>query len=148
MKNLITQFTVVIFSPRKLLAVSLISLYLVSLLFITGCAQGSQAYGVLEGHVTIGPLVPVVREGEPEPTPNPEVYAAREVVVFKANGKTEFTRIEIDSSGNYRAELPVGIYVVDINHLGIDMAKGLPKEITITEQAVTLLNIDIDTGIR
>ncbi|MEJ2487164.1 MAG: hypothetical protein P8Y68_15660 [Anaerolineales bacterium] len=116
--------------------------------FLVGCSRGSQVYGVLEGHVTIGPLVPVVREGEPEPTPNPEVYAAREVVVFKANGKTEFTRIEIDSSGNYRAELPVGTYVVDINHLGIDMAKDLPKEITITEQAVTLLDIDIDTGIR
>ena len=116
--------------------------------FLVGCSRGSLVYGVLEGHVTIGPLVPVVREGEPEPTPNPEVYAAREVVVFKANGKTEFTRIEIDSSGNYRAELPVGTYVVDINHLGIDMAKDLPKEITITEQAVTILDIDIDTGIR
>jgi len=69
-------------------------------------------------------------------------------VVFKANGKTEFTRVKIDSNGNYRAELPVGTYVVDINHLGIDMAKGFPQTVLITENEVTNLDIDIDTGIR
>jgi len=41
--------------------------------FLVSCSRGAQVYGVLEGHVTIGPLVPVVRVGEPEPTPNPEV---------------------------------------------------------------------------
>ena len=91
---------------------------------------------------------PVVREGEAEPTPGPEVYAAREVVVFEEDGKTEFTRIKIDAKGDFRAELPVGTYVLDINHSGIDIAKDLPKEIVITDQGVTRLDIDIDTGIR
>ena len=112
------------------------------------CENSPQEFGILEGHVTIGPLVPVVREGEEEPTPAPEVYAAREVVVYKKDGKTEFTRLEIDASGNYQAKLPVGAYVVDINHLGIYTAKDLPKEIDITNQGVTRLDIDIDTGIR
>jgi len=107
-----------------------------------------QEFGMIEGHVTIGPLQPVVREGDAESTPNPEVYAAREVVVFEEDGKTEFARLKIDASGNYRAELPVGTYVVDINHLGMDMAAGLPTEISITSQGVTRLDIEIDTGIR
>lgn len=115
---------------------------------IFACTQSPQEFGVLEGRVTIGPLVPVKREGELEPTPNPEVYAAREIVVYKENGKTEFTRLKIDVSGNYRAELPVGIYIVDINHSGIDTAVDLPKEVEITNQGVTRLDIDIDTGIR
>lgn len=112
------------------------------------CIQDPQEFGIIEGHVTVGPLVPVVRVGEAEATPAPEVYAGREVVVFREDGKTEFARIKIDSTGNYRAELPVGTYVVDINHVGIDMSADLPKEIRIVNQRVTKLDIDIDTGIR
>jgi hypothetical protein len=112
------------------------------------CARSPQEFGVLEGHVTIGPLVPVIREGELEPTPAPEVYVAREIVVFMEGGEEEFTHIKIAGNGNYRVELPIGIYVVDINHIGIDTASDLPKEIEITNKGVTRLDIDIDTGIR
>ena len=115
---------------------------------LCACTQSPQEFGTIEGHVTIGPLVPVVREGNVEPTPAPEVYADREVVIFKEDGKTEFARLKIDASGNYRAELPVGTYVLDINHIGTDMAADLPKEIDITHQGVTRLDVDIDTGIR
>ena len=130
---------------RDLLYLTLLTLGVSSLF---ACTQSPNEFGIIEGHITIGPLVPVIREGEVEPTPAPEVYAAREVVVFKEDGKTEFARLKIDASGNYRAELPVGTYVVDINHIGIDMAADLPKEIEITNQGVTRLDIDIDTGIR
>jgi hypothetical protein len=129
--------------------------YLLSLIFLTSgflglfaCEQRPQGFGTIEGHVTISPLVPVQREGELEPTPAPEVFAARQVVVFERDGKKEIVRIKIDSNGDYRAELPVGSYVVDINHVGIDTAAGLPEEVEITYQGVTRLDIDIDTGIR
>jgi hypothetical protein len=112
------------------------------------CAPIPQEYGTLQGQVLIGPLQPVIQEGEVEPTPAPEVYAAREIVLFKENGKTEFTRVSIGPNGSYRAELPVGIYVVDINHVGIDMASDLPRKIKIAPQTVTILDISIDTGIR
>jgi hypothetical protein len=115
---------------------------------LCACVHSPQEFGTLEGHVTIGPLVPVAREGEVEPTPAPEVYAAREVAVLKADGETEYTRLPIDASGNFRVELPVGTYIVDINHAGIDSAADLPKQIEITNKAVTRLDIDIDTGIR
>ena len=130
---------------RDLLYLSLLTLGVSSLF---ACTQSPKEFGIIEGHVTIGPLVPVIREGEVEPTPAPEVYTVREVVVFKEDGKTEFARLKIDASGNYRAELPVGTYVVDINYIGIDMAADLPTEIKITNQGVTKLDIDIDTGIR
>jgi hypothetical protein len=121
---------------------------IILLLTLSACVLGPQEYGILQGQVTIGPLVPVLREGEPAPTPAPEVYAAREIVVYKKNGKTEYTRLEIDANGWYQAELPVGVYVVDINRLGIDSASGLPKQITITAGGIVRLDIDIDTGIR
>jgi len=117
-------------------------------LMLSSCAQTPQQFGTIEGHVTIGPLSPVVRVGEPEPTPSPEVYQGREIVIYLEDGKTEFARLKLDAGGNYRAELPVGTYIVDINHLGIDMSKDLPKVIEIREGEITRLDIDIDTGIR
>ena len=124
------------------------SLLLLLLISFTSCALGPTEFGLLGGQVTIGPLVPVIREGEQAPTPAPEVYAAREIVVYKKNGVTEFTRLVIDSNGCYQGELPVGIYVIDINRIGIDSAADLPKEIEIKSNSVTTLDIDIDTGIR
>ena len=92
------------------------------LLSLTACSFGPREFGVLEGQVTIGPLQPAMQVGEQPPTPAPEVYSAREIVVYKKNGVTEFTRLEIGPTGWYRGELPAGVYVIDINRIGIDSA--------------------------
>jgi len=126
----------------------LVNLMILLLILFTSCALGPVEYGVLEGQVSIGPLVPVMREGEDAPTPAPEVYAAREIVIYKKNGKTEFTRLGIDSNGWYQGEMPVGTYVIDINRLGIDSADNLPLEIEIKAEGTIRLDIEIDTGIR
>jgi hypothetical protein len=117
-------------------------------LVLISCAPLPQGTGVLEGHVTIGPLTPVVQEGQREPTPGPEVYASRQIVVFGSDGRTEVVRVQIDGRGNFRVELPAGTYVVDINHVGIDTAKDLPATVEIVAGQVTRLDVDIDTGIR
>jgi len=124
------------------------TLLLVLLISFTACALGPKEYGLLEGQVKIGPLQPAMQVGEEAPTPAPEVYAAREIVVYKQNGKTEFTRLGIDPTGYYEGELPVGVYVVDINRIGIDSADNLPKMIEIRAGTITTLDIEIDTGIR
>ncbi len=121
---------------------------LFSLLALGACSRGPAQTGFIEGHVTIGPLVPVMRQGELPPTPSAEVYAARQIVVYERDGRSEFTRLHIDSRGNYRGELPIGIYVIDINRVGIDSAAGLPAQIEITTAATVRLDIDIDTGNR
>lgn len=134
----------------KIMYNHLIRLCIMLLLLVSfaSCNQGPQEFGILEGKVTIGPLVPVLREGEVPPTPAPEVYSAREIVVYKKDGVTEFARLQIDSNGTYHGELPVGTYVIDINRIGIDSAANLPIEIKITTISKTTLDIDIDTGIR
>ena len=118
------------------------------MLLLACCTPPPEETGVLQGHVTIGPLVPVVQEGVPEPTPAPEVYASRQIVVYASDGQTEVARVQIDGKGDYRVELPVGTYVVDVNHAGIDMAKDLPKTVEIESGQTTRLDVDIDTGIR
>ncbi|MBI3158676.1 MAG: hypothetical protein HYZ26_03625 [Chloroflexi bacterium] len=126
-----------------------LSAILVLTFWLTACAPAAPAEtGTLAGRVTIGPLQPVMQEGVPEPTPAPEVYAARQVVVFDARGQEELARIAIGPDGHYEIKLPVGRYVVDINHSGIDSTYGLPAEIEIRASETTVLDIDIDTGIR
>lgn len=120
----------------------------IALLLVRGCAGQPKELGTLQGQVTIGPLEPVRREGEPEPTPALEVYAARKIVVFAPDGKTEIARADIDNSGHYAITLPAGVYVVDINHAGMDSAVDLPTTVTIISGRVTWLDVDIDTGIR
>lgn len=122
------------------------SLLVVGLLLAAGCARNDT--GTLEGKVTIGPLVPVLQAGQPEPTPRPEDYAAREIVVLNGNGIGEVARVSIDPQGMYRIVLLPGLYQIDINHAGADRAEGLPKSVTIVAGETTTLDIDIDTGIR
>ena len=92
--------------------------------------------------------MPVVQVGMEVPTPAPEVYAAREIVVYTKNGVREVTRLKIDPSGRYQGEIPVGVYVIDINRLGVDSADGLPQGIEIKPDSTITLDINIDTGIR
>ena len=118
------------------------------MLLLAPCAPPPRETGVLQGHVIIGPLVPVVREGEPEPTPAPEVYATRQMVIYAEDGRTEVTRVQIDAQGNYRVTLPMGAYVVDVNHVGIDVAKELPKTVEIAGGETTRLDMEVDTRLR
>ncbi len=123
--------------------------FLVLMCFLLlACSPSSKSVGTLQGQVSIGPLMPAIQEGMEEPTPAPEVFAAREIVVFKPDGQTEVTRLHLDDRGQFGTELPVGTYVVDINHVGIDTAEGYPKEIEILAGQITWLEVDIDTGIR
>jgi hypothetical protein len=124
------------------------SLLLLLMVLFSACRPRITGVGILFGHVTIGPLVPVLREGETEPTPSPEMFAQREVVILDARGKKEIKRVQVDASGSYQIELPSGVYTVDINRIGIDTAAGLPAQIEIRPDEVVQLDISIDTGIR
>jgi hypothetical protein len=115
---------------------------------ISACSTAPQDFGTIQGHVSVSPLAPVTRQGEPEPTVNPVFYQDRQIIIYKPDGKTEFRRLKIDGSGNYQASLAVGRYVIDIKRSGIETAKELPKEIQISKDAITQLDIDLDTGIR
>jgi len=127
-----------------------VTLWLLALFFVlaVGLAGCKKEEGWLTGRVTIGPLAPVAQAGVPEPTPDPAVYAARQVVVFNAKSGAEVLRTGIDTSGQYRVALPAGSYVVDINHAGIDTASGLPLTVEVRANEETRVDIAIDTGIR
>ena len=114
----------------------------------TGQIEQNVATGTLQGHVNIGPLQPVVRVDEPTPVVPPEAYAARQIVIYAADGQTEIARVQIGPDGNYEVALPPGTYVVDINRGGIDSSKSLPAKVQIEAGQTKTLDVEIDTGIR
>jgi hypothetical protein len=120
------------------------------LLFILlfACQVAPAHDGILKGHVTIVPIQPAIQDSVPEPTPNPEMYAARQIVIFNQHGRREMARAPINANGEYEIALPAGTYIVDINHSGIDFAEVLPAQVEIHPYEVLRLDIAIDTGIR
>jgi len=108
---------------------------------------GASVLGRLSGVVTIGPNCPVEQVGVPCP-PSPEAYAMRKVLVYDAQHNQLLHTVDIDSQGLYLIDLPPGTYVVDLKKAGIDRSGDVPASVTIHANAVTTLNISIDTGIR
>ena len=123
------------------------TLFIVASLAVA-CRPRVVEFGVLQGEVNIGPLVPAIREAESEPTPSPEMYAARQIVIKDVAGGKQIQRVPIDATGNYRVVLPVGVYSIDINRIGIDSADRLPTQVEIKPGETVILDVSIDTGIR
>jgi len=119
-----------------------------ALLLLAACTSSPHSTGTLAGHVDIGPLTPVEQVGVPTPTPAPEVYAARQVVIYAADGRTEIIRVAINAKGEYQVMLAAGTYWVNINPSGMDRGIDLPKKVEILAGQITTLDISIDTGIR
>jgi hypothetical protein len=132
--------------------VTIVMLLILAGVLTVSCQSGTQETATLKGMLTIGPLTPVERPGV-TPTAPPEVFASRKVMVYDDSGKklvreVAITQVGQTATGSYAVELAPGTYTIDINHLGIDRAAGLPKEITLAAGQTVTLDIDIDTGIR
>jgi len=127
------------------------SAFLVCLSCISGCDKlNIQEAGYLEGKISIGPLCPV-ETVPPEPgcLPTAETYKAYPVSIWTSNGRRKIEQIYPALDGTYRIELIPGNYLIILervqNAIG---SSNLPKEVSIIPQKETILDIDIDTGIR
>jgi hypothetical protein len=80
--------------------------------------------------------------------PPPGAYAARKVLVETADASKVLYVVDIDEHGFYRIDLITGAYTVDLQKNGIDRSADVPAKVTITRGVATVLNINIDTGLR
>jgi hypothetical protein len=137
---------------EKLSSFSIFKTILITgLLFVSGCDKTTtEETGFLEGNINIGPICPV--ETDPPLAnclPTAETYNAYPVGVATSDGSRRIALISPASDGSFRLELPPGNYLVllekEHNNIG---SSNLPVQITIVSQGKTILNIDIDTGIR
>jgi hypothetical protein len=133
----------------KNIILSMVSL--ACLLFILGCdKQINQGTGFLEGVISIGPICPVEKDPlDPGCLPTAETYKAYPVSIWTSSGRRKITQVNPALDGSYKIELNSGNYLVilETGQNGIG-SSNLPVEVTINSNNNTLLNIDIDTGIR
>lgn len=111
-------------------------------------AAGTPAqHGRLSGVVTIGPNCPVQSETNPCPT-QPSAYAARKILIYNEAKSTLLFTVDIDSQGLYVIDLVPAKYTVDLKPIGIDRTGDLPKVVEIKANTITVLDVNIDTGLR
>jgi hypothetical protein len=127
------------------------AILVLAIALITGCAKLTNGEtGLLEGVILIGPLCPV-ETVPPDPAcqPTAETYKAYPLGVYSSDGTKKIASILSNLDGSYITELYPGTYkvVLEKEQQGPG-SSNLPADITISSNDVTVLNINIDTGIR
>jgi hypothetical protein len=112
------------------------------------CAQKiNEEFGVISGKVTIGPICPVEKIGEPCPVPA-SAYTSRQVIAYDQTGKNVVQKTYFNPNGTFAFALPAGTYVIDIFKTGIERSPDLPITVTVKAGETVRVDFSIDTGIR
>ncbi len=101
--------------------------------------------GVIEGVVTIGPWTPVEPIGGSHPPP--EVYTSRKIVLD--GGLAQSLQIPMNGTGYFRSAVPAGSYTLTMtNCTFLGCSRVFPMTVRVDPGMTTILQINIDTGIR
>ena len=112
--------------------------------------------GLLRGKITIGPLCPVEPCDIP-PDQVAKIYESRKVFIYDKATRAKVDEVNLDKEGFYSFSLKSGKYIVDVsdadgNALPLNerrpIGSAIPAEVEIKAGSITVLNFDIDTGIR
>jgi hypothetical protein len=101
--------------------------------------------GYISGKVTLGPICPVEQAGVPCVIPA-ETYTSRKVIVFATDQQTVVKTTALDAGGWYKLTLDPGTYWLQVEPAGI--GPGEMKKVTVTQLQTSVIDFDIDTGIR
>ena len=101
--------------------------------------------GIIAGKVTIGPFCPVEPPGGC-PIP-PGTYSSRSLVLNRPFFGPIY--VPLNETGGFRASVEAGTYAITLtNCTYLGCGNALPRVVNIQPDQVTMVNIDIDTGIR
>jgi hypothetical protein len=103
--------------------------------------------GFIEGHVKIFPLSEVNLPGDAN-AESAQPYSEYPLIIRTRDGQTETARVTADGNGNYRATLPPGDYILDVQGRAPKRVRAKPQPFTIVSNKTVHLDMDIDTGIR
>lgn len=114
---------------------------------LTSVAKNEEriAAGYVSGKVSIGPFCPVERVDQPCTLPV-EAYTSRSVVIYEADQVTVKEKVGLDKEGKYTVPVGPGTYFLQIQPAGI--GPGEKKKVIVTSFKTSVVDFDIDTGIR
>jgi hypothetical protein len=114
-------------------------------LVLAGSATASDALpsGVMEGHLKILSSNPVDIGDENAATVTAENYADYPLLILSRDKQKEIARITADTNGNYRAALPPGDYVLDVQGRPRKHVRGKPQPFTVVSNQTVRVDMDI-----
>lgn len=104
--------------------------------------------GFVEGHLRIVSPKEVELADGSTPAITAEDYAEYPLIILSRDGKTEIARITADGDGNYRATLPPGDYVLDVQGRARGHIRAKPRRFKVVSRQTARVDMDIDTGVR
>ncbi len=115
-------------------------------LVLAGSATSSDALpsGVMEGHLKILSSKPVDLGDENAATVTAENYADYPLLILSRDGQKEIARITADTNGNYRAVLPPGDYVLDVQGRTRGHVRAKPQRFTVVSNQTVRVDMNID----
>jgi len=116
-------------------------------LVLAGSATSSDALpsGFMEGHLKILSPKPVDLGDENAATATAENYADYPLVILTPDGKKQIARITADTNGDYRAALPPGDYVLDVQGRARKHVHWKPQPFTVVSNQTVRVDMEIDT---
>ena len=99
----------------------------------------------MEGHLKILSSKPVDLGDENAATVTAENYAEYPLLILSVDGQKEIARITADTNGNYRAVLPPGDYVLDVQGRPRKHLRWKPQPFTVVSNRTVRVDMDIDT---
>jgi hypothetical protein len=99
--------------------------------------------GFMEGHLKILSANPVDIGDENAATVTAENYADYPLLILSRDKQKEIARITADTNGNYRAALPPGDYVLDVQGRPRKHVRGKPQPFTVVSDQTVRVDMDI-----
>ena len=132
---------------------SLFPQYLVTawvfLLFAGSALINAAPGGFVEGHLKIvSPKEVELADGSPPADVTTVNYAEYPLIILSRDGKKEISRVTADENGNYRAALPPGDYVLDVQDRRRRHVRAAPQPFTVASNQTVHVDMNIDTGVR
>lgn len=99
--------------------------------------------GFLEGHLKIISPMYAERDDANVPRATVKTYAEYPLVVLSQDGQREIARVIADANGNYRAVLPPGAYILDMQDRARKRVHAKPQPFTIKSNETIHLDMNV-----
>ena len=104
--------------------------------------------GLLEGHLRIVSLRAVEPSDEmPRPGVAPETYAEYPLIILSQKEQKEIAHVTADENGNYRAPLPPGAYILDVQGRVPKGLRAKPQPFTVVSNQTVRVDMNILIGL-
>jgi|SRR4029450_288234 hypothetical protein len=120
---------------------------LVTFLLVYSASINAAEQGFLEGHMKIIFGMAVEPSDEmPRQTVTAEKYAEYPLIVLSQDGQKEIARVTADGNGNYRATLPSGNYILDVQDRAAKRLRARPQPFSVVSNQTVHVDMNVIIG--